>query len=54
MVLSQEPLIEQRALGLLHVRSSDPPLAPRQDHVDDPPPQEPATLPDEVPVVQAN
>jgi hypothetical protein len=52
--LSQVPLIEQSALSLLQLRSSDPPLAPRHDQVDEPHPQEPATVPDAVPVVQAN
>jgi hypothetical protein len=54
VVLSQVPLIEQLALSLLQLRSSVPPFAPRHDQVDDPHPQEPATVPDAVPVAQAN
>jgi hypothetical protein len=53
VVLLQTPFTEQIALALLQVRSLVPPLAPRQDQVDDPP-QEPARLPELVPVVQAN
>jgi hypothetical protein len=52
--LSQEPLIEQGALAFEQVRSSDPPFAPIHDQVDDPPPQDPASVPDAVPVEQAN
>jgi hypothetical protein len=43
----------QAGLDFVHVRSLDPPPAPRQDQVDDPP-QEPVILENEVPVVQAN
>jgi hypothetical protein len=51
--LSQAPFITQAGLGLVQLRSSDPPPAPRHDQVDDPP-QDPAILENEVPVVQAN
>jgi hypothetical protein len=51
--LSQTPLTTQAGLDLVQERSLDPPPAPRQDQVDDPP-QEPAILENEVPVVQAN
>ena len=53
MELSQVPFTTQAGLDLLQVRSSDPPPAPRQDQVDDPP-QEPATSAVPEPVVQAN
>jgi hypothetical protein len=43
----------QAGLDFVHVRSLDPPHAPRQDQVDDPP-HEPAILENEVPVVHAN
>ena len=46
--------MEQGAFGFVQVRSSVPPLAPRHDQVDDPPPQDPATVHEAVPVVQAN
>ena len=46
--------MEQGALSLVQERSSDPPSVPRQDQVEDPHPQVPATFPEDVPVVQEN
>jgi hypothetical protein len=43
----------QGAFGFVQLRSSDPPFAPRQDQVAEPP-QEPATFAVPEPVVQAN
>ena len=53
VVLSHAPLMTQSGLDLVQVRSSDHPPAPRHDQVADPP-QEPAILENEAPVVQAN
>jgi hypothetical protein len=51
--LSQAPFITQAGLGLVQLRSSDPPPAPRHDQVDDPP-QDPAILLLVLPPRQAN